>query len=497
MNYLLALDQGTSSSRALVFDESGCLRGSAQREFAQHFPRPGWVEHDALEIWTTQLLVAREALMRAGAPAEAVSGIGIANQRETLVVWDRASGEPIHRAIVWQDRRTAEACEALRAAGRETVIRDRCGLVADAYFSATKLQWILENVSGAVDAARAGRLAFGTIDSWLIWNLTAGAVHATDHTNASRTMLYDIRRGCWDDELAEWFGVPRSMLPEIVPSSGIIGYTSPQLFGSRIPISGVAGDQQAALFGHGCTRPGTLKNTYGTGCFLLLCTGTAAVTSENRLLTTVACDDTNRLAYALEGSVFVAGAAVQWLRDGLGLIASSGDVETLARTVPDNGDVYLVPAFTGLGAPHWDAYARGAIVGITRGTTAGHIARATLESIAYQTADVVDAMRRDSGIPVTEVRVDGGATSNDLLMQFQADVLGVPVVRPAMQEMTAIGAAHLAGLGCGLWQPGELPAHGPDDRTFEPGMPEERRLELLMRWRQAVGRATDWAPRGA
>ena len=497
MNYLLALDQGTSSSRALVFDDSGCLRGSAQREFAQHFPRPGWVEHDALEIWTTQLLVAREALMHAGAPPEAVAGIGIANQRETLVVWDRASGEPIHRAIVWQDRRTAEACEALRAAGRETVIRDRCGLVADAYFSATKLQWILENVPGAVDAARAGRLAFGTIDSWLIWNLTGGAVHATDHTNASRTMLYDIRCGCWDEELAEWFRIPRSMLPEIVPSSGIIGYTSPQLFGSGIPISGVAGDQQAALFGHGCTRPGTLKNTYGTGCFLLLCTGAAAVTSENRLLTTVACDDTNRPAYALEGSVFVAGAAVQWLRDGLGLIASSGDVEPLARTVPDNGDVYLVPAFTGLGAPHWDAYARGAIVGITRGTTAGHIARATLESIAYQTADVVDAMRRDSGIPVTEVRVDGGATSNDLLMQFQADVLGVPVVRPAMQEMTAIGAARLAGLGCGLWQPGELPAHGPDDRTFEPGMPEERRLQLLTCWRQAVGRATGWAPRGA
>ena len=467
MRYLLALDQGTSSSRALVFDEMGRLQATAQREFTQHFRRPGWVEHDPEEIWTRQLAVAQEAVARAGIDVTSVAAIGITNQRETVVVWDRATGRPVYPAIVWQDRRTAEACEALKTAGHE--------------------------VPGAAAAAREGRLACGTIDSWLVWKLTGGAVHVTDRTNASRTLLCDIHCGAWDEELLALFGVPPSMLPDVVPSSGTVGYSATELLGAAIPIAGMAGDQQAALFGHGCAEAGTMKNTYGTGCFMLMCTGGTAVRSANRLLTTVACDPHGRPAYALEGSVFVAGAAVQWLRDGLGIISSSAEVEALARSVDDNGGVCVVPAFTGLGAPYWDAYARGAILGLTRGTTKGHIARATLESMAYQAADVLDAMHKDSNIPVSEVRVDGGATANDLLMQFQADILGVPVIRPQFHEMTALGAACLAGLGCGLWRPGDLPVHDARDQCFEPAMSADQRETLLVRWREAVSRSRWWA----
>ena len=493
MSFILALDQGTTSSRAIIFDATGAIRAIAQKELGQIFPQPGWVEHDPNEIWATQLSVSTAALARAGLQASDVAAIGITNQRETTIVWDRETGQPVYNAIVWQDRRTAAMCDTLKAAGHEALITARTGLVLDAYFSGTKVRWILDNVAGARAAAGAGRLAFGTVDSWLIWKLTGGRVHATDATNASRTLFYDIRKGAWDDELLAIFDVPRSLLPEVGGSSELIAETAGQLFAARIPITGIAGDQQAALFGQRCVAPGMVKNTYGTGCFMLMHTGAQPIQSHNKLITTVACSVRGAPQYALEGSVFIAGAAVQWLRDGLGLIKASGDVEALASSVPDNGGVYLVPAFAGLGSPHWDPYARGAIVGLTRGATAGHIARATLESIAYQTADVLRAMQSDAGITLAELRVDGGATHNDLLMQFQADVLGVPVVRPHVQETTALGAAYLAGLAVGYWQStDDIGRQWQVERVFEPAMSRDQAESLMHTWGRAVERAKGW-----
>jgi glycerol kinase len=494
MSFVLALDQGTTSSRAILFGRQGEIRAIAQKEFRQIFPQPGWVEHDPNEIWGTQLAVAAEAIARAGLSARDVAAVGITNQRETTLVWDRTTGEPIHNAIVWQDRRTAPMCDRLKSGGYEPLITRKTGLVIDAYFSATKVQWLLENVPDARRRAEAGDLIFGTIDTWLIWKLTQGAVHATDITNASRTLLFDIHRGEWDEELLAIFGIPRTMLPSIRSSSGIFGETAGNIFAAAIPIAGVAGDQQAALFGQRCTAPGMVKNTYGTGCFMLMHTGESPIESRNRLITTAACAEAaQRPQYALEGSVFVAGAAVQWLRDGLGIIRTSQEVESLAATVPDNGGVYLVPAFAGLGSPHWDAYARGAIVGLTRGTTAGHIARAALESIAYQTADVLRAMQDDSGITLAELRVDGGATRNDLLMQFQADILGARVVRPRVFETTALGAAYLAGLAVGYWaNADEIDLQWQAERVFEPRMSRHQAEALLDRWSRAVQRSKDW-----
>ncbi len=491
MPYILALDQGTTSSRAIVFDASGAVRATAQREFRQIFPQGGWVEHDAVEIWATQSGVMHEAIAKAGIAAREIAAIGITNQRETTVLWERATGRPVANAIVWQDRRTAGTCEALRAAGRAPAFQRRTGLVLDAYFSGTKLEWLLDHVPAARDRARRGELAFGTIDSWLVWNLTGGRVHATDPSNASRTLLYDIHRGDWDDELCAWLDVPREVLPAIVPSSGVCGTTT--IDGVEVPIAGIAGDQQAALFGQACHAPGLAKNTYGTGCFLLMNTGANAVASANNLLTTVAWTRDGRTDYALEGSVFIGGAVVQWLRDGLGIIRSAHEVEALAASVPDNGGVYLVPAFAGLGAPHWDPYARGSIFGLTRGATGGHLARAALESIALQSRDVLDAMQRDAGITLAGLRVDGGAAANDLLMQFQADVLGVPVVRPQVLETTALGAAYLAGLAVGYWKDAaEVAANWRVDRAFEPSMPGDRVAELLAAWGKAVERSKRW-----
>jgi len=492
MSYILALDEGTTSARAIVFDRDGAIKNVAQKEFAQLYPQPGWVEHDAEEIWAAQISVAVEALSRAQLRPGDVSAIGITNQRETAVVWDRATGDPICPAIVWQDRRTAGLCDKLRADGKEKLIQDRTGLLIDAYFSASKVAWILDNVSGARQKADAGKLAFGTIDSWLIWKLTGGKLHVTDVSNASRTMLFNIHTGKWDDELLRLFRVPASMLPEVRASSEVYGKsTAPGLDG--VPIAGIAGDQQAALFGQMCTEPGLTKNTYGTGCFMLQCTGEKPVVSRNRLLTTVAWKIGGKTTYALEGSVFIGGAVVQWLRDGLGLIRSSEEVEKLATAVPDNGGVYLVPAFAGLGAPHWDPYARGTIVGITRGTTAGHIARAAVESIAFQVADLARAMSADAGVPVAELRVDGGAARNDLLMQFQADLLGVPVVRPAVTETTALGAAYLAGLAVGYWKsPQEIATQRRVERRFEPKLIDYQVKALRARWDRALGRAKDW-----
>jgi glycerol kinase len=495
MPHVLALDQGTTSSRAIVFDESGSAVAMAQREFQQIFPRPGWVEHDPREIWDSQLAVAREALARAGLAARDVAAIGITNQRETTVVWDRATGMPVANAIVWQDRRTAGACDRLKREGREPLFRDKTGLVLDPYFSGTKLAWILDNVPGARDAANAagtGRLAFGTIDSWLIWNLTGG-LHATDVTNASRTLLWDLHTGDWSDELLGLLDIPRGLLPAVRSSSEVYGETLPGLLGVPIPIAGVAGDQQAALFGQACLAPGMVKNTYGTGCFLLINTGDRPVRSRNELLTTPAWRIGGRTDYALEGSVFMAGAVVQWLRDGLGLIRSAAEVEVLAASVPDSGGVVLVPAFTGLGAPHWDPYARGTLVGITRGTTSAHIARAALEGIAFQVCDVLAAMAADSGVPVAELRVDGGAAANDLLMQLQADLAGVPVVRPRVQETTALGAAYLAGLAVGVWKDtGEIAARWQVDRRFEPQLDPAAAAGRRERWSRAVERAKGW-----
>ncbi|HTL72969.1 MAG TPA: glycerol kinase GlpK [bacterium] len=492
MKHILALDQGTTSSRAIVFDHGGRIVASAQREFRQIFPQPGWVEHDPQEIWTTQLTVARQALRKARLTAKDIAAIGITNQRETTVVWDRATGKPVGNAIVWQDRRTSPACDRLKARGLATLIRRKTGLVIDAYFSATKLQWILNHVPGAKNRAQAGELAFGTIDSWLVWMLTNGRCHVTDASNASRTMLFNIHTGAWDDELLKLFGVPRVMLPEVRSSSEVYGETS--LLGSAIPIAGIAGDQQAALFGQVCTRPGMVKNTYGTGCFMLMHTGGKPIASKSNLVTTIAWRLDGMTEYALEGSIFIAGAVVQWLRDGLGIIKSSSEIEALAKTVPDSGGLYLVPAFAGLGAPHWDAYARGLVIGLTRGTTRAHLARAALEGIAYQTADVLHAMETDAGIRLKELRVDGGACVNDLLMQFQANLLGVPVVRPRVAETTALGAAYLAGLGVGFWKDRrEIAAHWEMDHHFRPAMKPAMRKQLKTRWAQAVSRAKNWS----
>jgi glycerol kinase len=493
---ILALDQGTTSSRAIVFDAAGAIRAVAQKEFTQHFPQPGWVEHDPEEIWATQIAVAGEAIARAGISARDVAAIGITNQRETTIVWDRATGKPVCNAIVWQDRRTAAACDALKARGLEAGVTGKTGLVLDAYFSGTKIAWILDNVPGARAAAEAGKLAFGTVDSWLVWKLSGGAAHVTDVSNASRTLLYNIVEDRWDAGLADLLRVPAGMLPEVRASSGIVAQTSGNLFAARIPIAGIAGDQQAALFGQRCVAPGMVKNTYGTGCFMLMHTGAKPIPSRAKLLTTAACRIGAAPEFALEGSVFIAGAVVQWLRDGLGIIRHSAEVETLAGSVADNGGVYFVPAFAGLGSPHWDQYARGTLVGLTRGTTAGHIARAALEAIAYQTADVLAAMQSDSGISLKELRVDGGATRNDALMQFQADVLGVRVLRPRVQETTALGAAYLAGLGTGYWKsPDELSTQWQAERVFEPKMPRGRVEELLGTWRRAVERSKNWEER--
>jgi glycerol kinase len=493
MSFILALDQGTTSSRALVFDHDGNVRAFAQKEFSQIFPQPGLVEHDAEEIWASQLGVAVEAIARAGLTAADIAAIGIANQRETTVVWDRSSGRPIHNAIVWQDRRTSGECDRLKAEGLDPLFRERTGLVLDAYFSGTKLAWILDNCPGARKRAEAGELAFGTVDSWIVWNLTGGERHVTDASNASRTLLLNIHTGAWDPQLLEILRIPPEILPEVVPSSQVYGETAARFLAARLPISGIAGDQQAALFGQLCDRPGMVKNTYGTGCFMLMHTGDKPVASQHNLLSTVACQIGGRTEYALEGSVFVAGAAVQWLRDGLGIIRSSAEVEALAASVPDNGGVYLVPAFVGLGAPHWDPYARGALFGLTRGSSAGHIARATLESIAFQTADLLEAMEADSGTPLAELRVDGGATANDLLMQFQADLLGCPVVRPRVRETTALGAAYLAGLAVGYWSDrAEIRRLWQAERTFIPAMDRGQAAELRHRWSRALERTKGW-----
>ncbi len=493
MPYILALDQGTTSSRAIVFDETGAMRAVAQKEFRQIFPRPGWVEHDAGEIWASQIGVATEALGRADLKPADIAAIGITNQRETTILWDRETGDPIGPAIVWQDRRTADLCERLKADGAEALVQERTGLLIDAYFSATKIRWMLDHLPGARARAEAGKLAFGTVDSWLIWKLTNHELHVTDVTNASRTMLFNIHTMRWDDDLLRLLEIPASVLPEVRSSSEVYGRVSTTLGMAGVPIAGVAGDQQAALFGQMCRTPGMSKNTYGTGCFLLQNIGETPIPSRHRLVTTVAWRIGGRTEYALEGSIFIGGAVVQWLRDGLGLIRQASDVEALAASVPDNGGVYLVPAFAGLGAPHWDPYARGTIVGITRGTTGGHLARAALESIAYQVADLLDAMHGDAGIPLQELRVDGGAAMNNMLMQFQADLLGVPVVRPAVTETTALGAAYLAGLAVGFWPSVEaLTGQWQIDRRFEPSMAAATRDALRSRWTAALERATGW-----
>ncbi len=489
MKYILAFDQGTTSSRAIVFDHDGNICSVAQKEFHQYFPKPGWVEHDAEEIWASQNGVATEAISRAGLKAADIAAIGITNQRETTVVWERASGRPICKAIVWQDRRTAAFCDSLKKKGLAKTIQKKTGLVIDAYFSGSKLRWILDNVPGARKQAEAGKLAFGTVDSWLVWNMTGGKKHITDPSNASRTMLFNINTGDWDPDLLKIFNIPRSILPEVVASSEVYGQTE----ADGIPIAGIAGDQQAALFGQVCTKSGMVKNTYGTGCFMLMNTGTKPIPSKNNLLTTVAWKIGNRTDYALEGSVFIAGAVVQWLRDGLGIIKSSSDIEALAASVTDNGGVYLVPAFAGLGAPHWDQYARGAILGLTRGSTAAHIARAALEGIAFQVADILHAMEADSKIKLKELRVDGGACANNLLMQFQADLLGVPAVRPAIKETTALGAAYLAGLAVGYWKnQAEIAQQWKADKVFKSTMKSKDRAALTKKWDDALSRSKAW-----
>jgi glycerol kinase len=492
VRYVLALDQGTTSSRALLFDGTGAVRAVAQKEFNQIFPQPGWVEHNPEQIASSQIAVAIDALARAGARPADVAGIGITNQRETAIVWNRDTGQPVSNAIVWQDRRTADFCERLRAEGHGPLIQQRTGLLIDSYFSASKISWILDNVTGTRTLAESGKLAFGTVDTWLIWKLTGGRLHATDASNASRTMLFNIHSGDWDRELLDLFRIPLSMMPAVHASSEIYGKVSGVNALEGIPIAGVAGDQQAALFGQRCTRSGLTKNTYGTGCFMLQNTGRRAVSSSNRLVTTIAWKIGDATEYALEGSVFVGGAVVQWLRDGLGLIRKSEEVEALAESVTDNGGVYFVPAFVGLGAPHWDSYARGSIFGLTRGTKAGHLARASIESIAYQVADLLDAMRKDSGDSVQELRVDGGAAANDSLMQFQADILGVPVVRPAVTETTALGAAYLAGLSVGFWQRDSDFVAAGKGRRFEPKLPAAQTRSLRERWSEAVARSKNW-----
>ena len=493
MRFVLALDQGTTSSRALLFDHAGNVAAAKQHEFGQHYRQPGWVEHDPAEIWESQLRAARQAVGEAGATARDLTAIGITNQRETTVVWERRTGEPIHPAIVWQSRQTTPICDALRARGLEDHVRRHTGLVIDAYFSATKLRFILDAVPGAQERAERGELAFGTIDSWLLHRLTKGRVHATEFSNASRSMLYDIHARAWDETLLRELRIPRAMLPEVRDSSGAFGMADAEWLGAEVPIAGMAGDQQAALFGQGCFTPGSAKNTYGTGCFLLMNTGNAARASKHGLLTTIAWGIGGHVEYALEGSVFVAGAAVQWLRDGLGLIQSAGETEALAQGVPDSAGVYFVPAFVGLGAPYWDERARGTIVGLTRGTTRAHLVRAALEAIAYQSRDLVECLAADAGVAPDVLRVDGGASANGFLMQFQADILGISVRRPVCLEVTALGAAALAGLATGFWRDrSELEATVRAGRIFEPRMPADRRDALYAGWRRAVDRARKW-----
>ena len=493
-DYVLALDQGTTSSRAILFDHAGSACATAQQEFKQHYPQPGWVEHDPLDIWRTQLAVAREAMAQAGASASQLAAIGIANQRETTLLWERSSGRPLHNAIVWQDRRTAHFCDELKAEGFDRVILERTGLVTDPYFSGTKLHWLLEQVPGARARAERGELAFGTVDSWLIWQLTGGRLHVTDVSNASRTMLYDIHALDWSNVILERLNIPRSLLPRVVASSEALGETEAEHFGAPVLLAGMAGDQQAATFGQACHTAGMAKNTYGTGCFLLLNTGAEPVRSDNNMLTTVAWQlGAAPPLYALEGSVFVAGAAVQWLRDELGLIGSAAESAALAASVPDSGGVVVVPAFTGLGAPWWDAYARGAVLGLTRGSGRAQIVRATLESIAYQSRDVVDAMSADAGLALQGLRVDGGAAANDFLMQFQADILGVAVQRPAITETTALGAAFLAGIAAGFWRDQEeIAGQWRVERVFEPRMSVDEREGRYALWQRAVARAQAW-----
>ena len=490
MKYVLAIDQGTTSSRTILFDHEGNIRSVAQKEFTQIFPKPGWVEHNPQEIWASQATTMTEALTNVNAKGSDIVAIGITNQRETTIVWDAETGEPVYNAIVWQDRRTAEFCDELRAKGLTEKIRSKTGLILDPYFSGTKVRWILENVPGAREKANAGKLRFGTVDSWLVWNLTGGRHHVTDVSNASRTLLFNIHTLEWDEEMLELLGVPRSMLPEVKSSSEVYGYTHARIFSFDVPIAGIAGDQQAALFGQMCTRPGDVKNTYGTGCFLLMNTGEQAITSKNNLLTTIAWKIGDTVNYALEGSIFVGGSVVQWLRDGLKVIGSSSESEALATSVPDNAGVYFVPALTGLGAPHWDPFAKGTITGITRGTTVGHIVRAALEGIAFQTMDIVGAMQADAQVSLGDLKVDGGASRNDFLMQFQADVLETNVVRPTCVETTAKGAAYLAGLAVGFWESiDEIKAQWAIDKTFKPELPEAKVKELRDGWADAVKRS--------
>jgi glycerol kinase len=491
--YILALDQGTTSSRAIIFDHDGQIVATAQKEFTQYYPKAGWVEHDAMEIWGTQSGVMKEVMATAGVEASEIAAIGITNQRETTVVWDRETGKPVYHAIVWQCRRTAGFCDELKARGLEDYVRTNTGLVVDAYFSGTKVNWILNNVEGAREKAEAGKLAFGTIDTWLIWNLTKGKVHVTDYSNASRTMLYNIRDLKWDEKMMKELDVPASVLPEVKQSSEVYGMTDPSMFGVEIPIAGIAGDQQAALFGQACFEPGMAKNTYGTGCFMLMNTGEEIVPSKNGLLTTMAWGVDGKVEYALEGSIFIAGASIQWLRDEMKMITDAKDSEYFATKVKDSNGVYVVPAFVGLGAPYWDMYARGTILGLTRGANRNHIIRATLESIAYQTRDVLEAMQEDSGIQLQALKVDGGAVANNFLMQFQADILDVPVYRPVVAETTALGAAYLAGLAVKFWDNKEIIAKKwAIDREFEPEMAESKRTELYKGWKKAVGRAAKW-----
>lgn len=487
--YILALDQGTSSSRAIVFDHEGRICATAQKEFPQHFPKPGWVEHDPKDIWSSEASVIAEAITALGINGLNIEGIGITNQRETTIVWDAETGEPVYNAIVWQDRRTSEYCDRLKEQNLTGFIREKTGLIIDAYFSATKIRWILENVPGARDRAEAGKLRFGTVDTWLLWNLTRGECHMTDVSNASRTMLFNIHTLKWDEDLMKLFGIPMSMLPEVHSSSEIYGYTKTTIFAHKVPVAGIAGDQQAALFGQMCTTPGSVKNTYGTGCFLLMNSGTKPITSSHNLLTTIAWKIGDTVNYALEGSIFVGGSVVQWLRDGLGIIKSSSEIESLAMTVPDNGGVYFVPALTGLGAPYWDQYAKGTICGLTRGTTAAHIARAALEGIAFETMDIVNAMEHDAGIKLAELKVDGGASRNNLMMQFQADILGTKVIRPKVTETTAMGACYLAGLATGYWDSlDDIKRQWNADKVFEPLAPAEKVLKLKEGWANAIGR---------
>jgi len=484
-NYILALDQGTSSSRAIVFDHDGNVAAVSQKEFTQHFPKPGWVEHDPMEIWSSEYSVMTEAVTSLGLGGDNIAAIGITNQRETTIVWDAATGKPVHNAIVWQDRRTSEYCDELKSKGLTDMIREKTGLIIDAYFSGTKIRWILENVPGARERAERGELRFGTVDSWLVWNLTGGKRHVTDVTNASRTMLFNIKTLKWDEELLELLGIPASMMPEVHSCSEVYGETC--LLGGSVKVAGIAGDQQAALFGQMCTEEGSVKNTYGTGCFLLMNTGEKPVESKNNLLTTIACQIGGKTTYALEGSIFVAGSVVQWLRDGLGIVKSSSEIEALASTVPDNGGVYFVPALTGLGAPYWDQYAKGTITGLTRGATAAHIARAALEGIAFQTMDIVLAMEKDAGVPLSELKVDGGASRNNLMMQFQADILGTTVVRPQVTETTALGAAYLAGIATGYWKGiEEVKKQWQKERSFVPQAAPDKVEAAKNGWKDAV-----------